>query len=337
MSSRIAFFDTHEFEKEPFRLANVLPGHEITFLTTRLDVKTAALAKGFAVVCAFANDQLDAVCLEVLARGGTNLVALRSAGYNHVDLKAAAISKIRVVRVPEYSPYAIAEHVVALIQTLNRKTHKAYNRVREGNFSLDGLVGFDLHGKTIGIVGTGRIGKVLAKIMHGFGCSVLLNDIAPDAVFSAGLECQYVDLHTLLRASDIISLHLPLMPATQHCIGAFEFSLMKKGVMLINTSRGGIVDSKALIKALKAGQVGQVGLDVYEEEAGRFFEDQSDLVMSDDVLARLLSFSNVLITGHQGFLTREALTNIANTTLRNVTDAEEGRPLVNAVSAPFST
>jgi D-lactate dehydrogenase len=292
------------------------------------------LALGFNCVCAFANDHLDAPTLKALKAGGTNLIALRSAGFSHVDLSAANKLDLKVVRVPEYSPYAIAEHVVALIQTLNRKTHRAYNRVREGNFSLDGLVGFDLHGKTIGIIGTGRIGKVLAKIMTGFGCRVLLNDIHRDEILAGELRCRYTDLEEIFRECDIISLNVPLTPETRYFINENTLSKMKKGVMLINAGRGALIDTQALISALKSGQVGSAGLDVYEEEEDIFFQDLSGKIISDDILARLMTFSNVLITSHQGFLTQEALANIAKTTLENISEFEMGKKLTNVVEMP---
>lgn len=328
---KIQFYDTHPFEKEAFEKANQNKRHQIDYVETRLIESTALLADGYECICAFANDRLNNETLQVLARGGTKLLALRSAGFNHVDLKAAKFLGLKVVRVPEYSPYAIAEHVVALIQTLNRKTHRAYNRVREGNFSLNGLVGFDLHQKTIGIVGTGKIGRVLARIMTGFGCRILLNDLYPDQDFANSLNASYVDLNVILEQADILSLHVPLTPETRHFIDEAAFLKMKKGVMLINTGRGALIDTRALIDSLKSGHVGFAGLDVYEEEEGVFFQDLSGTILGDDALARLLSFPNVLITGHQGFLTAEALKNIAETTLANITEFEQGKPLTNEV------
>jgi D-lactate dehydrogenase len=259
------------------------------------------------------------------------LIALRSAGFNHVDLDAATRLGFAVVRVPEYSPYAVAEHAVALILTLNRKTHRAYNRVREANFSLDGLVGFDLHGKTVGVIGTGRIGAVMLRIMHGFGCRLVAHDVREDAAIAKEMPVRYVALQELLGESDIISLHVPLTPDTRHLIDAAALSRMKPGVILINTGRGALIDSQALVAALKRGHVGGAGLDVYEEEERIFFNDLSDQVLQDDVLARLLTFPNTLITSHQGFLTHEALANIAETTLASVRAFERGEPLLNAV------
>jgi D-lactate dehydrogenase len=261
------------------------------------------------------------------------LAALRSAGFNHVDLPAARAAGIRVVRVPEYSPYAVAEHAVALLLALNRKIHRAFNRVREANFSLDGLVGFDLHGKTAGLIGTGRIGAVMATILHGFGCHLLAADPRPDTALAGALGLRYVDAQDLYRQADVISLHVPLTAATRHMIDAGALASMKPGVVLINTGRGALIDTRALIDALKTGRVGAAGLDVYEEEERVFFRDLSDHVLQDDVLARLLTFPNVLITAHQGFLTREALHNIAETTLASIHAFERGEPLVNEVAS----
>lgn len=325
---KIAFFDTHHFEKVFFEKAAQGLTHEIAYLAPRLNHQTAKLAHGFDAVCSFVNDHIDADTIRILKDEGVRLIALRSAGYNHVDLKTASQHGLPVVRVPDYSPYAVAEHAVTLILSLNRKIQHAYIRVRELNFSLDGLVGFDLHGKTIGIIGTGRIGSVMADIMSGFGCEVLAHDIAPNPALQ---KVSYVGLPTLYQRSDIVSLHLPLNDKTRHLVDARAIALMKPGAMLINTGRGALIDTKALIDALKIGQIGAAGLDVYEEEQGIFFHDLSDRVLNDDVLARLLTFPNVLITAHQGFLTREALTNIAKTTLQNISDFESGRPLQNEV------
>ena len=330
---KVAMFDTHRYDRESFEQANVPFGHAITFLEPRLTRETAALAAGHPAICSFVNDRVDEPALQVLRAGGAQLLALRSAGYNHVDLVAAERLGLPVVRAPEYSPYAVAEHAVGLVLALNRKIHRAYARVREWNFSLEGLVGFDLHGKTVGIVGTGRIGHVAATIFRGFGCRVLMFDVQPKLELALGIGAQYVDLPTLYRESDIISLHVPLTPATRHLIDAAALAAMKRGVLLVNTGRGALIDSKALIKALKVGHVGAAGLDVYEEEEGVFFQDLSNQVLQDDVLARLLTFPNVLITSHQAFLTREALSNIAQITLENMTAFERGQPLRHEVSA----
>ena len=329
---KIAFFDMHPFEKNIFEKEVQSFNHEITYFETRLTDKVANLAIAHECVCAFVNDRLDAETLQALGKNGVRLIALRSAGFNHVDLEAAKKFGIRVVRVPEYSPYAVAEHAVALILSLNRKIHRAYNRVREGNFSLDGLVGFDLHKKTVGIVGTGKIGAVMAKILSGFGCHILAYDLtANPELVTAGVH--YVSLQELLKKSDIISLHLPLIPSTRHLIDANALSLTKKGVMLINTGRGALIDTTALITFLKSGHVGFAGLDVYEEEEGIFFENLSGQIIQNDQLALLLMFPNVLITSHQAFLTEEALGNIAQTTLQNIEQFEKGQFLSNEVCA----
>lgn len=332
LAMRIAFFDTHGFDREPFVIANRTRGHEIAFFDVRLTRATAAVGRGFPCVCGFVNDQLDAHVIRELAGGGLRLVALRSAGYNNVDLDAAARHGVVVVRVPEYSPHAVAEYAVGLVLALDRKIQRAHARVREGNFSLEGLVGFDLHGKTIGVVGTGRIGRVAALIFAGFGCRVLAHDTRPDADLARAHGVRYVAASELYAESDVITLHVPLTPSTHHLIDAEALATMKTGVMLINTSRGGLVDSRALIAGLKSGRIGSAGLDVYEEEEGLFFRDLSDQVLQDDVLARLLMFPNVIVTAHQAFLTHEALENIATTTLDNVTAFEQGRVLVNRVS-----
>lgn len=329
---RIAFFDSHAYEVEAFQKELSAIPHKLTFLEPRLTPQTASLASGFECVCAFVNDRVDRDTIKILAEGGTKLIALRSAGFNHVDLEAAQEFKLRVVRVPEYSPYAVAEHAVTLILALNRKIHRAYTRVREGNFALDGLVGFDLHGRTVGVVGMGRIGTVFSRIMLGFGCRVLAYDKFPKADL-APHGVQYTGLESLLREADILSLHVPLTPETRHLINAETLAQCKFGMMLINTSRGALVDTKALIQSLKSGRVGSAGLDVYEEEEGIFFKNLSETVLQDDQLARLLTFPNVLLTSHQAFLTEDALRNIAHTTLTNVSEFESGGALTNEVRA----
>ena len=327
---QVAVFSTHAYDRRFFDAANAAHGHDLRYFEARLVPATAGLAAGSPAVCAFVNDQLNAAALETLAAGGTQLIALRSAGFNHVDLPAARTLGMTVSRVPAYSPHAVAEHAVALMLSLNRRMHRAYARVREGNFALDGLLGFDLHGRTAGIVGTGAIGSVVARILQGFGCRVIAYDVSPDeACASAGVE--YVPLDELWAASDIITLHAPLTPATRHMIDAAAIARMKPGVMIINTSRGALVDTRALIEGLKSGRIGFLGLDVYEEEENLFFEDRSADVIQDDVFARLLTFPNVLVTAHQAFFTHEALTAIAETTLGNVTAFAEGRPSGNEV------
>ncbi|HLV67016.1 MAG TPA: 2-hydroxyacid dehydrogenase [Polyangiaceae bacterium] len=330
---KMAMFDTHAYDRTAFEAANAAFGHAITFFDLRLTEDTAPLARGHDCVCCFVADRLNADALEALHRDGVRLVALRCAGYNNVDLVTAARLGLPVVRVPEYSPHAVAEHAVGLVLALNRKIHRAYARVREWNFSLDGLVGFDLYGKTVGIVGTGRIGLATARIFRGFGCRVLAFDLHPALDAARALELEYVELPTLFSESDVISLHVPLTPATYHMIDAAALASMKPGVFLINTGRGALIDSSALIQALKRGSIGAAGLDVYEEEEGIFFEDLSNRVLQDDVLARLLTFPNVVVTSHQAFLTREALGNIATTTLENVSAFERGLPLMNQVRA----
>lgn len=330
---RLAVFDTHRYDREALERANANFGHGLVFLEPRLTAQTASLAQGFEAVCSFVNDTVDADVLEVLHAGGVRLVALRSAGYNHVDLEAAARLGIRVVRVPEYSPYAVAEHAVALVLALNRRIHQAYARVRDWNFSLEGLVGFDLHGKTVGLVGAGRIGRAAACIFRGFGCRVLCYDARPNLALEAELGVRFAPLDTLYAEADILSLHVPLLPDTHHLINAESLARMKRGVMLINTGRGALIDSRALISALKSGQVGAAGLDVYEEEEGIFFQDLSGEVLQDDTLARLLTFHNVIVTAHQAFLTREALESIAQTTLASARAFERGEPLVHEVTA----
>jgi D-lactate dehydrogenase len=292
------------------------------------------LAQGVPAVCVFVHDRLDRPVLEALGAGGTRLVACRSAGFNHVDVGAAEQLGLTVMRVPAYSPHAVAEHAVGLVLSLNRKIHRAFGRVREGNFALDGLLGFDLHGCTVGIVGTGRIGTGVARILHGFGCRLLAYDVvrSPECEM---LGVRYEPLPAVLAAADIVTLHCPLVPATRHLIDARAIAGMRPGAMLVNTSRGAIVDSRAVIEGLKAGRIGALGLDVYEEEEGVFYENLSDRVLQDDVLARLLTFPNVLVTAHQhqGFFTREAMEAIAETTLRNVSDFERGAPSTNVVRA----
>jgi D-lactate dehydrogenase len=330
---KIAIFDTHKFEKSYFETANQQPRahsstpHRITWLDARLNSQTARLAVGHDAVGSFVNDRVDAETCSQLAALGVRLIALRCAGTNHVDLQAARLHKLQVVRVPEYSPHAVAEHAVALLLTLNRKIHRAHNRVREMNFSLDGLVGFDLYKKTVGVIGVGRIGQVFAQIMSGFGTEVLLFDPQTPTAFAAKVGARVTSLEELLQRSDVISLHCPLNEQTRHMLDAQRFYQMKPGAMIVNTGRGALIETRALIQALKSGRLGGAALDVYEEEAGVFFEDLSERGVNDDQLARLLTFPNVLITSHQAFLTHEALTAIAQTTLQSLDEFESGRPL----------
>jgi D-lactate dehydrogenase len=323
---RIILFSNQTYDRDSFLAANHGHGFELHFQQTQLRLDTVALAMGFEVVCPFVNDDLSRPVLEHLAAGGTKLIALRSAGYNHVDLAAAHALGLAVVRVPAYSPHAVAEHGVGLVLALCRHLHRAYNRTREGDFSLHGLTGFDLHGRTVGVIGSGQIGEVFARIMSGFGCHILAYDPYPNRAIEA-LGGRFVELDELLAQSDIISLHCPLNEATRHLINADSLERMKRGAMLINTGRGALVDTPALIEALKSGQLGYLGLDVYEEEADIFFADRSDQPLQDDVLARLLTFPNVIITAHQAFLTREALAGIAQTTLANIAAWRAGNPV----------
>lgn len=328
---RVAFFSTKPYDRRFFTAANEQHGFELKFFEPRLTPETMALAQGFDAVCVFVNDQLDADILDQLKEAGIKTIALRCAGFNNVDLKAAEDAGLQVVRVPAYSPYAVAEHTVGLMLTLNRRIHRAYNRVREANFALDGLLGFDFHGKTVGVIGTGRTGALTAKIMHGFGCDLLGSDMHenPDCL---ELGMKYMAVDDLLAQADIVTLHCPLTPETEHLINEERVQKMKPGVMLINTSRGRVVDTKAVIEGLKSGQIGSVGMDVYEEEADYFFEDLSNNVIADDVLARLLTFPNVLVTGHQAFFTQEAMQAIADTTLNNLQEIEATGKCDNAVS-----
>jgi D-lactate dehydrogenase len=322
---RVIFFSSQTYDRDSFLALSGASDLELHFQPARLNLDTAPLAHRHEVLCAFINDDLSAPVLEELAAGGTRLIALRSAGYNHVDLDAAARLGLCVVRVPAYSPHTVAEHAVALVLALNRRLHRAYNRTREGDFSLHGLTGFDLVGKTVGVVGTGQIGATFARIMAGFGCQLLAYDPFPNPELLA-LGARYLSLPELLAQSRIISLHCPLTAETHHLINRDSLAHLQPGAMLINTGRGGLVDTPALIDALKDGQLGYLGLDVYEEEAQVFFEDRSDLPLQDDVLARLLTFPNVIITAHQAFLTHEALAAIATTTLDNIAAWSAGTP-----------
>jgi D-lactate dehydrogenase len=324
---RVALYSIKPYEKPFLEAANANSRHELGFLETRLTAETAELARGTQAVSIFVGDDASAPVLRALhagCQGGKLALLLRSAGFNHVDVAEAESLGITVLRVPAYSPYSVAEHAVGLMLTLNRKFHRAFNRVREQNFALGGLMGFDMHGKTVGVIGTGTIGAVVCNILSGFGCVVIASDPLPSPTCTA-MGVQYVPLAELYERSDIITLHCPLTPATRHLIGAAALAAMKPGAMLINTSRGAVIDTRALIAALKRGQIGSVGLDVYEEEGDLFFKDLSTEVIHDDVFARLMTFPNVLITAHQGFFTREACTAIAQTTIDNATDFEQGR------------
>jgi D-lactate dehydrogenase len=326
---RVLVYDMHSYDRTFLDAANS-GRHTLDYTIAQLDLQTAALAEGYDAVCLFVNDHAREPVMARLAAGGVRAIAQRSTGFNNLDLAAAERHGITCMRVGYYSPYAVAEFAVALLQTLNRRVHRAYNRTREFNFRLAGLLGRDIHGRTVGVVGTGKIGAIFARIMHGFGCPLLGYDVRenPDCL---ALGMQYVPLEELLRRSDIISLHTPLMPQTHHMINAETLALTRPGVMLINTSRGGLIDTEALISFVQSGHIGAVGLDVYEEEEGKFYRDLSDAVMNDEVLARLLTFPNALLTSHQAFFTHEAMTTIAETTINNLSDFEAGRANENVL------
>ncbi len=323
----VAFYDTKPYDREYFERNPDSGRLKWQFHEFRLSAQTVASARGADAVCVFVNDRPDAGCLEALRGLGVGLIALRCAGFNNVDMAAARRLGMRVVRVPAYSPHAVAEHTVGLLLTLNRKIHRAYNRVREYNFSLSGLVGFDLFGKTVGVVGTGRIGRIAAQIFRGFGSKVMAYDPMPQQAWAVEHGVTYADLDTVLAAADILTLHLPLTPETHHLLGERTLERMKPGAFIVNTSRGKLIDSAALIRHLKSGHIGGVALDVYEEEEGVFFEDHSGSMMQDDELALLISFPNVLITSHQAFLTHEALTEIARVTTDNLVRWDAGSGL----------
>jgi len=331
---KVAVFSTKPYDRQFLRDANEPHGHDLVFFEPHLAPETVSLARDFPAVCAFVNDELDSYVIAKLAQFGVRLIALRSAGFNNVDLAAAEAHGITVVRVPAYSPHAVAEHTVGLLLTLNRKFHRAYARVREGNFALDGLLGFDIFGQTVGVIGTGKIGAEVAKIFRGFGCRLLAYDRYVNK------ECEqmgikYTELEQLFQESDIITLHCPLTPETHHLINEKTLRQMKSGIVILNTSRGALIDTRAVIKGLKSGKIGYLGLDVYEEEGDLFFEDLSGTVIRDDVFARLLTFPNVLITGHQAFFTRNALQNIAATTLANIAAFEQSKTCDNVVNAQY--
>lgn len=330
---KVAVFSTKAYDRRFLDAANVAFGHAIDYFDARLDATTAALAQGYPAVCVFVNDRVDAATLTILAQGGTRTVALRCAGYNNVDLDAAARLDVAVVRVPAYSPEAVAEFTIGLALALDRNIPRAWNRVRENNFALDGLIGRNLSGRVTGVVGTGRIGALVARALRlGFGCTVLASDVIEDPEL-VSIGVRYVPVDSLLREADLITLHCPLTPQTRHLIDAGRLAAARPGVMIVNTSRGALIDTAALIEGLKSRQVGGVALDVYEQEADLFFEDLSNEIIQDDVFQRLLTFPNVLITGHQAFLTEEALSAIAQTTLASLADVEGERPLACRITA----
>lgn len=326
----VAFFSTKSFDRESFDLNHSKTDHEFTYFEAKLDKQTVNLAKGFEAICTFVNDHLDEPVLKKLNSFGVKNIVLRCAGYNQVDLKAAEEYGFKICRVPAYSPEAVAEHAFAMILTLSRKTHKAYNRVRDNNYSLEGLVGFNLFGKMVGVIGTGAIGKAFCKIALGFGCKVYAFDLAQNEELKK-LGIEYLSLEDLLSKSQIISLHCPLTPDTKHLINKDSLDLMPKGVMIINTSRGALIETKSAIKALKNKKIGYLGIDVYEQEEDLFFRDLSEEILMDEQIARLMTFPNVLVTGHQAFLTKEALYQIAKTTLLNLDEIQSGKKLTNEV------
>jgi D-lactate dehydrogenase len=327
---KVTFFSTQPYDKKSFEEHNKGFGFEIKYLEVQLNEQTASLAQGANAVCTFVNDRINESIIKQLNAFGVKILALRCAGFNNVDLKAAKENNLTIVRVPAYSPHAVAEHAVAMIMTLNRKIHKAYNRIREQNFALNGLLGFDLYGKTVGVIGTGNIGEVFCKIMLGFGCRVVAFDVKKnEALTKAGVE--YLSINELLPLCDIVSLHCPLNDHTKYLVNDQTIQLMKEHVMLINTSRGGLIDTRTVVNGLKSGKIGSLGIDVYEQEENLFFRDLSDAIIEDDVISRLSSFPNVLITAHQGFFTHEALTQIAETTLSNLKRFEENKPAENEV------
>ncbi len=327
---KIAFFDAKKYDKEFFDEANKEFGFTIKYFSERLSVDTVIMASGYDVVCAFVNDEINEDVILKLEEQNIRHIAMRCSGYNNIDMKTA-LNKIRITRVPAYSPYAVAEHALALIMSINRKTHKAYNRTRESNFSIKGLLGFDLYGKKAGVVGTGMIGRIFIRIVKGLGMDVVAYDPFPNEEFAKDLGFKYVGIDELYKTADVISLHCPLTKETFHLIDKDAVKLMKSNVMLINTSRGGLIDTKALVDSLKEGKIGYVGLDVYEEEENFFFEDHSDSIITDDILSRLQTFSNVLITSHQAFFTKEALDNISFTTLSNIREFQTGNTLTNEI------
>lgn len=326
----VAFFDAKPYDIAYFTESNKQFKYNIDFLEPHLNAQTASLAQGHDVVCAFVNDKIDATTADILAKSGVKLLAMRCAGYNNVDLKAVW-QKIHVVRVPAYSPYSVAEYAVSLLMSLTRKIPQAFNRTRDGNFRLDGLTGRDLHGRTAGIIGTGKIGKIAAEILSGFGMKVLVYDVYPDKAWAESKGFSYVSQTELFKEADVVSLHCPLTPETYHIVGADVLNNMKHDAVIINTGRGALIDTRALVEALKDKRIGGAALDVYEEEDEYFYEDWSQAVIRDDVLARLLFMPNVIVSSHQAFLTEEALTAIAETTLQNIADFTEGKVLVNEI------
>mgnify|MGYP003576976866 CR=1 FL=1 len=330
LAMKTAIFSARRYDQVLFAKANVAAGHDLVFFQDRLTIETVRLAAGCPAVCVFVNDTVDAEVLAALAAQGTRLIATRSTGFNHIDAAAAAPLGIDVVRVTDYSPHSVAEFAVGLLLAVNRRIARASARTRDGNFELDGLMGFDLHGKTVGVIGTGKIGTIFAGILRGFGCTVLGHDTFVNPVFEQlGGRC--VGLHELVAASHVVSLHCPLTDATHHIVDAALLASMKRGAILVNTSRGALVDTEAAIQALKTGQLGGLAIDVYEQEASLFFQDLSSTIITDDVIQRLVSFPNVIVTGHQAFLTEEAIGQIVATTIESITAFEQGKALLHRV------
>jgi D-lactate dehydrogenase len=329
---KVACFSTKAYDRQSFDRLLPESGHNFSYFEAKLDIHTLSMAEDHQVICSFVNDPIDAVILEKINQLGIKLIALRCAGYNQVDLKTAAQYDIKIVRVPAYSPEAVAEHAMALILTLARKTHKAYNRVRDNNFSIEGLTGFNIHGKTVGVIGTGAIGRAFCRIIRGFGCTIVAHDLVENDEMKE-LGVQYLPLDEVISQSHIVSLHCPLTPETHHLINTETIAEMKDGVTLINTSRGALVETKAVIKALKTKKIGNLGIDIYEQEENIFFKNLSEEIMQDEQIARLMTFPNVLITGHQAFLTEEALAQISKITLDNITAFGKGEVLENEVKA----
>lgn len=327
---RVAVFSAKKYERELLNVANKAYGHELVYFDSLLEPETALLAAGFVAICVFVNDRANAQAIDILAGSGTRLIATRSTGFNHIDLEAAREHGIAVVRVVDYSPYSVAEFAVGLLLSLNRKIHRAYNRTRDGNFELEGLMGFDFHGRCVGTIGMGKIGRVFARIMRGFDCDILGYDKFSNSEFIAA-GGRYASLDEICERADIISLHCPLTPETYHIMNATTLATMKPGALLVNTSRGGLIDTEAAIEALKGGRLGGLAIDVYEQEADLFFQDLSSEIIADDVIQRLVSFPNVIVTGHQAFFTREAVGKIVATTLESIADFEAHRPLRNQV------
>ncbi len=332
---KVAVFSAKRYDRDFLDAANASARHQITYFDADLQLETVSLAHGCDVVCIFVNDRADANVLEALSRGGTRLVALRCTGFNNVDLQTAARLGLKVVRVVTYSPYSVAEHAVGLILALNRKIHRAYNRTRDFNFALDGMMGFDLHGKTVAVVGTGKIGRVFTRIMLGFGCNVIGYDKHPSPEFEA-LGARYAQPGEIGDKADIISLHCPLTPETYHIINAKTLARGKRGALLVNTSRGALLDAEAAIESLQSGQLGGLAIDVYEQEAGLFYRDLSGTIISDEILQRLMTFPNVIVTGHQAFLTSEAISTISETTINSISEFAAGQPLSNEIMVTAS-